>query len=71
MKHFNYNGDDFSAWGMPPKEEDEYPEPIESISVTEQINILLDNYLENKNNLNKINKKKALDILAKKINEIK
>ena len=34
-------------------------------------NILLDNYLENKNNLNKINKKKALDILAKKINEIK
>ena len=68
-----FDEENFSAWGMPNKtnKEKEYPEQYNPPSKTEQINTLLDNYLENKDNLNKINKRKALNVLAKKLNEIK
>lgn len=82
--NFNYNEDNFSAWGMPPKEEpEEIEEEEEYIPVTKtgKINQALDDYLERKKGLDKIkgNKgaeqidkvyKQILDNLEKKLNNI-
>ena len=48
-----FDEENFSAWGMPNKtnKEEEYPEQYNPPSKTEQINTLLDNYLENKDAL--------------------
>jgi len=83
--NFNYNEEDFSAWGMPPKEEPEEIEDEEEYvpaTRTGKINQLLDEYLERKANLDKIKGmkgaerieeiyEKVLENLEKNINKIK
>ncbi len=83
--NFNYNEEDFSAWGMPPKEESEEIEDEEEYvptTRTGKINQLLDEYLERKANLDKIKGmkgaerieeiyEKVLENLEKNINKIK
>lgn len=66
MIYNNYNGDNFSAWGMPPKEE---PEEIEEEYVpstkTGKINQILDEYLKRKSDLDKIKGVKGAEELEK------
>lgn len=64
----NYNEENYSAWGMPPKEEPEEIEEEEYIPVTKagKINQILDDYLERKKGLDKIKGMKG----AEKIDEI-
>jgi len=78
-----FDEENFSAWGSPGKiNKEEYPEQYEPLSRTEQINDLLDDYLDRKSNLDKIKGKKGaerieeiyqkiLDNLGRKLNEIK
>jgi len=79
-----FDEENFSAWGAPGKtdKEEEYPEQYQPLSKTEQINNLLDDYLDRKSNLDKIKGKKGaerieeiyqkiLDNLGRKLNEIK
>jgi len=79
----NYNEENYSAWGMPPKEESEEMEE-EYIPVTKsgKINQILDNYLERKKGLDKIKGmkgaerieeiyQKILDNLGNKLSEFK
>ena len=80
----NYHEENFSAWGMPPKEESEEIEEEEYIPVTKsgKINQILDDYLERKKGLDKIKGmkgaerideiyQKILENLGNKINGIK
>lgn len=84
--NFEYNEDNFSAWGMPPKEEPEEIEEEEEEYVpatrTGKINQILDEYLDRKANLDKIKGMKGaekieliyeqiLNNLKNKLNEIK
>jgi len=76
--------ENYSAWGMPSKHEDEgeqYPERYDPPSVKEQANDLLDEYLERKANLDKIKGmkgaerigeiyEKILENLGNKLNEL-
>jgi hypothetical protein len=83
--NFDYNENNFSAWGMPEKKEsEEIEEEEEYIPVTRtgKINQILDEYLDRKANLDKIKGmkgaerieeiyQKILDNLGNKLNEIK
>tara|TARA_Y100000996_G_C22361949_1_gene577288 strand:+ start:48 stop:296 length:249 start_codon:yes stop_codon:yes gene_type:complete len=79
-----FDEENFSGWGMPNKtnKEEEYPEQYNPPSRTEQINELLDDYLDRKANLDRVKGKKGaeqiekiyqkiLDNLGNKLNEIK
>jgi len=77
----NYHEENFSAWGMPPKEEIEEEEYI-PVTKSGKINQILDDYLERKKGLDKIKGmkgserideiyQKILENLGNKINEIK
>ena len=84
--NFDYNEDNFSAWGMPPKKEPEEIEEDEEeyvpVTKTGKINQILDDYLERKKGLDKIKGmkgaerideiyQKILENLGNKINGIK
>ncbi|MDG1089563.1 MAG: hypothetical protein P8P37_01700 [Candidatus Marinimicrobia bacterium] len=83
--NFDYNENNFSAWGAPAKKEsEEIEEEEEYIPVTRtgKINQILDEYLDRKANLDKIKGmkgaerieeiyQKILDNLGNKLNEIK
>ena len=83
MIYNNYKGDnfDFSAWGMPPKEDIEEIEEEVPLTKTGKINQILDEYLKRKSDLEKIKGSKGaeelekiyqkiLDNLGNKLNEL-
>jgi len=60
--------ENYSAWGMPSKHEDEgeqYPERYDPPSVKEQANDLLDEYIKRKKQLNKIKKMRGAEEVSK------
>ena len=79
----NYHEENFSAWGMPPKEDfEEIEEEYIPVTKSGKINQILDDYLERKKGLDKIEGmkgaerideiyQKILENLGNKINGIK
>ena len=67
MIYNNYNGGnfDFSAWGMPPKEDVEEIEEEVPLTKTGKINQILDEYLKRKSDLDKIKGVKGAEELEK------
>ena len=67
-----FDEDKFSAWGIPARrpEEEEYPEQHHAPSKKEQINNLLDEYLEKKSNLDRIKDKKGAEEISKVYEQI-
>ena len=66
--NFEYNEENFSAWGMPPKKElEEIEEEEEYVPTTKtgRINQALDDYLERKKGLDKIKGKKGAEEIDK------
>ena len=71
--NFEYNEENFSAWGMPPKKEpEEIEEEEEYVPTTKtgRINQALDDYLERKKGLDKIKGKKVAEEIDKVYKQI-
>lgn len=71
--NFEYNEENFSAWGMPPKKEpEEIEEEEEYVPTTKtgRINQALDDYLERKKGLDKIKEKKGAEEIDKVYKQI-
>tara|TARA_B100000085_G_scaffold53414_1_gene46668 strand:+ start:821 stop:1081 length:261 start_codon:yes stop_codon:yes gene_type:complete len=71
--NFEYNEENFSAWGMPPKKEpEEIEEEEEYVPTTKtgRINQALDDYLERKKGLDKIKGKKGAEEIDKVYKQI-